>query len=166
MPRPPKPISLHKVEGTYQPSRHDRRQFEPHGEPLAAMAVPSFLTKAQKELWASLLAQAPRGVLQVADWPLFSSYVLHVDALMGANRAQKERPLVTADGRVSPYLRIQRQTAEVLRMLAGELALSPAGRARLGAPVPEVPSLPDNPHLRRLTLIEPGGRRQTLSRPK
>jgi len=131
--RPRKPILLHRMEGTYQPSRHAYRVHEPQppGE-LAGAAPPRWLTVRQKRLWRDILERAPKGVLRLADLEAFAGYVLHIDIMIETAKKQAQLALVDSDGKPSPYLRLLRQTAEVMSKLQAELGFTPVARTRLG----------------------------------
>lgn len=149
MPRPRKPVALHKLEGTYQKVRHAQREQEPPAPGLLAdVDPPAFLTASQQQLWATLLQQAPQRVLRAGDWAVFLAFVLQVDVLIEATKERAGAPLLDGDGKPAALLRLSRQTTELLRLLAGELGYSPAARTRLGTlqvlPVPE--EAPLNPH--------------------
>jgi hypothetical protein len=59
---PRKPVSLHKLDGTYQATRHAGRANEPRSaQNLADLLVPSFLSPKEKHLWRDILERAPRG---------------------------------------------------------------------------------------------------------
>jgi len=78
MPRRPKPVDLHHLEGTYQRVRHDRRAVEPEAPgDLAELKAPKWLTERQRAIWDDVIKRAPRGILRasrgrppVADRPL------------------------------------------------------------------------------------------------
>jgi hypothetical protein len=113
--RPPKPVQLHKIEGTYQPVRHAGRgdRLEAPGE-LSGKRPPIWMDDAQRKLWREVLADAPRGVLRRIDAVLFANYIELLDryrrlvaAQRQLDRAQPMPFLVKGhDGvAVSPYLR-------------------------------------------------------------
>jgi phage terminase small subunit len=132
----PKPARLLQLQGTYQKTRHDRRANEPQcAAGLADWPVPPWLTLRQRQLWTEFVGTAPAGVLQSADWPLLASYCVHVDLLRDAAELQARAELVGVDGRPSPYLRIARQTTDVLVKIAAQLGFCPVSRAQLGTPL-------------------------------
>jgi P27 family predicted phage terminase small subunit len=144
--RKPKPISQHKLEGTYDASRHRRRQAEPKADgDLAEMKPPARLSKAQQALWRAVLKRAPKTVLQVADYDAVTEYVDLLDRYERAIAAQAvidahnpDLPLLMRGANgipvMSPYIRIiDRSLASLLR-LQSELGLTPVSRARLGRP--------------------------------
>jgi phage terminase small subunit len=165
--RPPKPVQLHKIEGTYQPSRHAGR-----ADPLAAPGdrkgkrPPSRMDEAQRKLWHEVLADAPPGVLRRIDAVLFANYVELLDRyrrLLAAqrqlDRAQPMPFLVKAkDGVVvSPYLRPLNHCIFLLTRLAGEMGFTPVSRVRLPAGIPAAEEVDDGwASFGRLRLIDGG----------
>ena len=148
MPNRLKPVALHRLHGTYQPSRHAYRAHEPEalGE-LAEVKPPSWLNTGQKRIWREVISDAPRGILQRADFRMFVNYIVLADSLETAVKAQnKVKQLVDADGKPSPYLRIIRQTVEVMTRLQAEMGFTPVARSRLGTPLPSAPPEPQNAH--------------------
>jgi P27 family predicted phage terminase small subunit len=150
--RKPKPIALHKLEGTFNPTRHRRRQAEPKADgALAEMTPPARMTKAQQARWHAVLKRAPRLVLQVADYDAFSHYIDLLDRYERALAAQAvidaknpDLPLLVrgATGPVmSPYLRIADRALAGMLRLQSELGFTPVARARLGQPE-EPPPVP------------------------
>jgi P27 family predicted phage terminase small subunit len=127
-----KPIAVLKLQNTFQPVRHAHRQYEPRAEGnLADSKEPWWFTARQRRRWKELLAIAPRGVLRSADRALAAQYIVLLDRFETAARAQNKAKLLTADGHPSPYLRIERQTIELLHKIGAELGLSPISRTRL-----------------------------------
>jgi hypothetical protein len=100
---------------TFQPSRHAHRKHEPEarGE-LADAKPPHWMLKRQKRIWRERMSCAPKGILRTVDFGTFTAYVLHVDTLIEAAKAQNNLALLDADGRLSALLRLQRQVAEVM----------------------------------------------------
>jgi phage terminase small subunit len=89
--RPPKPVHLHKLEGTFQPVRHaswgDR--LEAPGE-LSGKRPPIWMDDAQRKLWREVLADAPRGVLRRIDAVLFANYIELLDRYRRLVAAQRQ----------------------------------------------------------------------------
>ena len=141
--RPPKPIAIHKLQGTFQPVRHAHREHEPYAEgELADTRVPHWMLKRQKRLWREAIATAPRGVLRQADRHTFIGYILAVDTMIEAAKAQNRAQLLQPNGMPSPYLRMIRQTLEMMSKLANDLGFSPAARIRLATGEPPPPEQP------------------------
>jgi phage terminase small subunit len=69
--RKPVPTAIHRLRGTFNPTRHGRRGA---GEPLPASDLsvepPSYLSQLERECWRDLCQLAVPGVLTVADRPL------------------------------------------------------------------------------------------------
>lgn len=146
----PKPIALHKTEGTYVPSRHDKRAHEPvaHGN-LRELPVPDWLTPAQKTFWRDVLKRAPENILRHIDRELLIEYVELHDRYKQAVLAQrqldrgKELPFLakTKTGiAISPYLRVMNHCIIIMRALKVEMGFTPVSRVRLATG-----SAPDEP---------------------
>ena len=73
--RKPKPTELHKLEGTFVPSRHGKRAQEPRAEgSLAELPPPEWFDADQREVWQRALRDAPAGVLAQLDWQVLAEY--------------------------------------------------------------------------------------------
>jgi len=164
----PNPISLLRLQATYEPSRHDRRQFEPValGE-LADDAPPTWLTERQRAIWQGVIARAPKGILRAIDAELLAAYCELVDRPQRAAEAQARLdageglPLLVrgASGlALSPYLRILNQTTMLMLRLQSEFGFTPAGRAGLGTPAEPRAAGADNTWsvLRRFPVVDGG----------
>ena len=87
------------------------------------------------------------GHFAARDCRMFVNYIVLADSLETAVKAQnKVKQLVDADGKPSPYLRIIRQTVEVMTRLQAEMGFTPVARSRLGTPLPSAPPEPQNAH--------------------
>jgi P27 family predicted phage terminase small subunit len=116
---------------------HDRRRYEPQADGELKNIQPSaWMNARQKRLWREDLAAPPQGVLRRVDRRLFAGYIVCVDTFIEAAKAQNKSPLLDADNRPSPYLRVTRQTLEVMVRLGAELGMSPVSRTRLGTAAP------------------------------
>lgn len=136
MPNRRKPIALHRLAGTYQPSRHAHRALEPEAPgDLALTGPPEWLTERQRELWADILSRAPRGILRAIDAELLANYCELVDRYITAAKAQAECPLVNADGVMSPYLSIMNRAIPLITKLAAQMGFTPVARTTLGVPM-------------------------------
>ena len=111
--RPPKPTNLHVVGGTWRDDRHGRgRGLAPPGQRLRAKDRPPFVRGRAARLWAEALPALPW--LHRVDKYCF--------ALWCVLQAEFERnPAAMMAARIS-----------LLRLIAGDLGLTAAGRARLG----------------------------------
>jgi P27 family predicted phage terminase small subunit len=166
--RKPKPVAQLKLEGTYDGSRHRRRQCEPAAEgDLADVDPPAWLTAEQKRAWRQTIKDAPKGVLKRADRQLFLSYVVAVARFELAVRTQNQldaagtTPLLTRSSTgtamLSPYLRAMNQASALMVQLGAELGFSTSARARLGQPAEREPQ--DDPvwsTLRKFPVISSG----------
>ena len=95
---------MHKLQGTYQPSRYAHRAHEPQAESnLADEKPPAWMTRAQKAAWVRSLADAPKGILGRIDRQLFTIYVVLVDRFEAAAKAQNKLPVMDAGGKLSSY---------------------------------------------------------------
>jgi P27 family predicted phage terminase small subunit len=147
----PKPVDLHRLEGTYERARHDKRAVEPEAPgDLGKIRPPKWLTERQRAIWRDVVKRAPRGILKAIDRELVAAYCELVDRHQRAAEAQARLdageglPLVVrgVSGLVpSPYLRIMNQSVLLMLRLTGEFGFSPAGRAGLGRR-PEGPPAP------------------------
>jgi|SRR6516165_1048977 phage terminase small subunit len=159
--RPPKSVTLHRLEGTFRHDRHDHRAHEPAaaGSPADAKA-PHWMLERQKRRWRQAVAEAPP-VLRNIDETLVTAFVLHADVLVEVAKLHNKARLIDAEGNPSVYLRVLRQHTEVLVALGNQLGFSPAARIRLGQPAVQPPTAtePDNPHAR-FDIIHPDGRRE------
>jgi P27 family predicted phage terminase small subunit len=165
--RPPKPVQLHKIEGTYQPVRHASRgdQFEAPGE-LSGKRPPAWMNAAQRKLWRDLLADTARGVLRRIDAALLGNYCELLDRYQQLVEAQRQldraqpMPFLVkgpAGAVLSPYLRATNHCVLLLTRLATEMGFTPAARA--GLPVPATAESADDDGwnmLGRLRLIDGG----------
>lgn len=139
--RPPKPISVLKLEGGFRRDRHAHREHEPRA-PGELGPAPDWMNPEQQALWDELAAAAP-AVLHRADRPLFAGYVVLVGHLQGVGGVPIADP-----GMV-------RSTVLAIAKVGSELGMSPIARAKLGTSIePE----PEN-EFEKLDLILPDGRR-------
>jgi P27 family predicted phage terminase small subunit len=162
----PKPVAIHKLQGSYQRVRHAKRAQEPHAEgALAECAPPEWMTADQQRIWREVIAEAPKGILRQADRRMMINYVVLADRFETAARTQialdakSTAPLLVrgaAGTAISPYVRIMNQCTALMTQLQGEMAFSPSGRARLGQP--QAPGL-DEAAYRRFEVIAPDGTR-------
>jgi P27 family predicted phage terminase small subunit len=142
--RKPKPIAVHRLQGTLSTTRHRHRQAEPKAEgELADVRPPEWMTPGQKRVWRQILKDAPKGVLRKADRQMFRNYVIAAERFEVAARMQNKldatapAPLLTkgsAGVMISPYIKIMNRETIIMTQLGAELGLSPTARARLGQP--------------------------------
>lgn len=113
-----KPIALLKQQGTYNVTRHRKRQHEPlTGGELGA--PPEWLTRRQKTLWRNTAkAAATMGIFTAIDQTVFTDFVLLADLQRTAAETSNAGLLL----RVAPDL----------RRVCSELGFTPVGRTRLG----------------------------------
>lgn len=159
--RPPQPIALHKLAGTYRPEKHDKRAIEPVAPgDLAQCEPPQWMNAQQRRIWHDILARAPLGVLRAIDLELFAAYVELVDCYTIAVKTQNELKVLDAQGALSPYRKVIKDCVLQMVRLQAEMGFTPAARARLGAP--EGPKQParDDPWsaLRRVPISDGNGK--------
>jgi P27 family predicted phage terminase small subunit len=136
----PKPIAIHKLEGTFEKSRHGKVREPLAPGALETKAAPAWMNDDQRELWADVLVDAPRDVLRRIDWQLFAAYIelmdRHAKAVVAQRQIDRGRPLpyiakgahgVTA----SPYLRIINHCVILMTRLQSEMGFTPSSRVRL-----------------------------------
>jgi phage terminase small subunit len=160
--RRPKPTALHKLQGTFNATRHGRdRALEPVAEG-ELYAAPPGLTPSQRLGWRYAIAHAPRGVLKKIDRAMLKIWVIAEDRLDTANRmqqmldAQTELKLLVRGPLVlgpSPYEDVIDKASKRMFRAAQELGFSPAARPRLHADPPEPPEDEDNPWRTTLRLV-------------
>jgi len=173
--RPPTPVSVLRVRGTFQPSRHANRTTPPEacgeiGDP------PAHFTEAQKKIWLDAVRDAPQGVLRHIDREILTVWVEAVDrhrkAMIAQSRVDQdsEHPLLTRDSRggliASPYLRIMNQAADLVLRFGAEMGFSPTSRTRLASTTaPQTPKPPDDAWamLKRLQACQSARKRDPLS---
>jgi hypothetical protein len=112
---------------------------------------PSWFGPELAEIWREIVATSPPGILTAADHPAVVAYAVAVrehDRL--AQRIARRKTPTTA-----PLSRQLRLLAQEVRAAATHLGLSIYQRTRIALPPPP-PELPDNPHLRSVTLVEAG----------
>lgn len=97
------------------------------------LAVPTHLGESALERWHVLVDAlgGPNGILATVDAGSIESAAITWAELRRADLDVEERGQILADGKVNPSVRIRRDAIQSFRMLAGELGLSPAARARL-----------------------------------
>jgi hypothetical protein len=72
----PKSVAIHRLEGTFQPSRHARREVELQAPgDLRNVRPPRWMTRRQKWIWKETLADAPPGILRRIDRQFFMQWV-------------------------------------------------------------------------------------------
>lgn len=138
----PKPTALLKLQGTYEPSRHDKRGAEPKptGE-LKQAEPPDDMTESQRRIWGELLANVPPGMLADLDYQLFGNFVRLVDTRDRLVTAQNQLDqgktipfMVRGRGGypiISPIFKELMRTIDRMTRLAAELGFTPSSRTRI-----------------------------------
>jgi hypothetical protein len=135
---------------------------------LRGRAPPSWADKPMREAFRRIVEAAPVGLLRSIDYDLVTALAEAITRLELAARAQRRGRRV-ASSKPGPnqtpldpaaLWRLTRDVreagADILRY-ATALGLPPLQRSRLSVPAaPSAPELPDNPHLRSVTLVEAG----------
>jgi hypothetical protein len=137
----PKPTVLHKIEGTFNPTRHGKgRALEP--QPDADLgAAPVDLTDAETALWDHAVANAPKGMLKEIDRP---AMVVLCEAAARHNEARRMQHLLDTDAQLtlvvrgkggmlieSPYNRILDKTAKTILTACDRIGFVPTARPRI-----------------------------------
>ena len=135
--RPPKPVHLHVVEGTFRPHRH-RKRLKSEPKPVGTLSEPPvWFTDGQREVWAYGLKHVPDGVLRAIDLGNYVAWCVACDihrlAVEELNRLGVEG--LTAKGSrgaiQNPLIAVMNQQAHVMLKLASEMGFSPVSRARV-----------------------------------
>lgn len=130
----PTPTHLRVVRGV-RPDRINKSEPQPKGsEPKC----PTWLSREAKAVWKRTAEQLRQmGLLFEADQDVLVAYV---GAVVNYRRATEivESEGVLVEGRrdgmvTNPAVRVQRDAAQQIRMLASELGLTPSSRTRLKA---------------------------------
>lgn len=129
----PKPTALKLIEGN--PGKRPLNTAEPQisgGTPLC----PEHLPESARQLWQTIMASTPPGMIAVTDAPLLADYcvawAIHREATEALRKSRNllgESLLV--EGAPSPYLKIINDQAKIMASLASHLGLSPAARGGL-----------------------------------
>jgi hypothetical protein len=137
----PKPTIVHKIEGTYNPTRHGRdRALEPQPDQDLG-AAPLDLTDAETALWDHAVISAPKGMLKEIDRP---AMVVLCEAGARHNEARRMQHLLDTDAQLtlvirgksgqlveSPYNRILDKTAKTILNASDRLGFVPTARPRI-----------------------------------
>jgi hypothetical protein len=138
--------------------KEQKKHAKRHGISLSAATTttalpdpPSWFTAELRLMWTQIVMAAPSGMLTAADHPAVVTYamaILEHDRLARRIAARK----TPAPAALTRQLRL---LAVEVRAAATHLGLSIYQRSRISRPPPP-PELPDNPHLRSVTLVEAG----------
>jgi hypothetical protein len=139
--RKPKPTILHRLQGTYNATRHGKGRA---AEPVAVGELdepPINLTAAQEALWRECLANAPAGVVKRIDKKVLAVFVEAADR---HDRARECQALLDGDAKLqllvkgplgnlvpSPYNDILDKTANTILRAADRLGFCPTARPRI-----------------------------------
>lgn len=172
--RPPKPIAVHRLQGTFEPGRHKGRS---RAEPLVSGDIPhdppEWLTHHAQQVWRAVVPYLVKGSIGGGDLHLMASYcdqtATHQRAIMAQAKIDgaSETPFLAKgrEGQViaSPYIAIIRRSALAMSQLGSELGIGPTARARIGAILlgPDAPAAPGGQREDPWSAFEviPGGKR-------
>jgi P27 family predicted phage terminase small subunit len=130
----PTPSHLRIVRG----DRKDRINTNEPKPKKAKPKCPSWLSKEAKAVWRRTSAQLDAmGLLFEADQDILAAYSVAVVTYQQATKLVEEQGVLVEgrrDGWVTnPAVRVQRDQATLIRMLASEMGLTPSSRTRLKA---------------------------------
>ena len=135
MPRPgPVPLPTHlKVLKGVRADRVNTAEPKPARVPPAC---PTWLSNETKREWRRVTKQlATMDLLYAADLDIIVAYAQAVVTYRQATKLVEEQGLLVPGRRddfvTNPAVRIQRDSAQLIRQLAGELGLTPSSRSRL-----------------------------------
>ena len=153
--RRPIPPEVHKLRGTFEPSRHAGRGSPAYAEGELRTAPPG-LSPAQRRLWHYAIRHAPAGVLRLIDKDMLLLWVVTKDRYDQAQKLLAPLESDPAAWSSSPLHRILDRTAASLLRLAGELGFSPM--ARRGLRLMPAPTPPDENDPWQMLRLVPGGK--------
>ena len=112
----------------------------PYGVSSPRLKVPAGLPDAEMRVFVGLVTGAPASQFQQTDLPLLARYAELVVLAERAAEGLRREPLVTTDGKLSPWVSIHATAVKGVCTLALKLRLSPQGRApkapkRLASPL-------------------------------
>jgi P27 family predicted phage terminase small subunit len=130
----PKPTHLKVVRG----ERKDRINSKEPKPKKSKPKCPTWVSKDAKAIWKRTADQLEAmGLLYEADQDILTSYAIAVVTYKQATQLVDQQGVLIEgrrDGLVTnPAVRVQRDQATLIRMLASELGLTPSSRSRLKA---------------------------------
>lgn len=130
----PTPTHLKIVRG----NRKDRINFNEPKPKKAKPICPEWLSEQAKQIWERTASQLEMmNLLYEADQDILAAYSNAVATYILASKMVDETGILVEgrrDGMVTnPAVRIQRDSATLIKQLAGELGLTPSARTRLKA---------------------------------
>jgi P27 family predicted phage terminase small subunit len=131
--RKPTPTHLKLLEGNPGKRAINHLEPVPEGDLFDA---PEWLSDAQKQGWAYVIANAPAGLLKRLDRSMLTLWVVaeerHRDA---AEQVSKHGSIVRARGSnepvQNPYLAVMNRQAALMVKVASDLGFSPSSRTRI-----------------------------------
>jgi hypothetical protein len=91
---------LHRLKGTYRPSRHDKRAVAAATPGELSSVAPSWMSPSQALIWKFAVENAPLGLVKPIDAELLAAWVCAADQHQVAMQQQNERDrdVAVADG--------------------------------------------------------------------
>jgi phage terminase small subunit len=128
-----KPIAteLHKLRGTFRPTRHRDRDGEPVPSGKLGVDAPHRMTPLQAEYWGAAVEAAPPDLLRSIDGAALSIYAVAAALHQQACEEQAKEALSPDGKTMSPYLKIADIAGSRMLRAIGELGFSPSSRPRL-----------------------------------
>jgi P27 family predicted phage terminase small subunit len=148
---PPKPSLLRLVQGGGKMRSRFKERAKREPKPTLGLPTPpDWLTAEQLQIWRTLEANAPAGLLTIVDADLVLGYVLTLSARNAAARAWNEETngAIVVEGRdhargvtvqkvANPLLREMRRLNVELVAMQAQLGYSPASRTRIAVQGPK-----------------------------
>lgn len=131
------PTKIHKLQGTYRPSRHDT--LEPEFE-TANTKAPKYLTPAAAVVWrAEALPLIEKGVLTIADVPMmgdlcqltadYRAVMLEIGGRFVVDSARDDGATVK-----NPLWTVARDMLQLINSMRLQFGLTPVSRTKVIAP--------------------------------
>ena len=133
MPTPPKPLKLHKSQGTYREYRHGGNNPDPKtGRPDA----PEWLDEEERDEWDRATADLEAmGLLHRCDRALLVAWVEAWGEFVGAVKSLRTTPRVSVAQSgaeyQNPMVGIKNQASKRMQTIATQFGLSPVARTRI-----------------------------------
>lgn len=140
--RKAKPLADHVAEGTHRKDRHGPANVKGEGMVRGAGArrppMPTGLDARMKTAWRTLLDDLEAAaLLDIADAPLYEAFAVAFGRAREARALIKKHGMLVAGARdgtlvANPMIRVERESLQLLRQLADQLAVGMRTRASLG----------------------------------
>ena len=146
MARPRKLISAQDNSHLTKEQRLEREKEEEllyNYEPLDVANVPQGITKEGYLVWEELAPKLATLPISALDSGMVTIYCNTFAIYSEATQALSEHGLLTDDGKISPYFKMQNESAKTLKSIASSLGLSIDSRMRLVIPEAQRPEPKD-----------------------